>query len=66
LRLLLAQQRGGAQITALAWNWAARFAALGLGVGTRVDVAYRIRPADGVRGGAGRMELEIAGLRAAE
>ncbi len=66
LRLLLAQQPGGPQTTALAWNWAARFSALGLGEGARVDVAYRIRPAESWRGRAARLELEIAGLRAAQ
>jgi single-stranded-DNA-specific exonuclease len=66
LRLLLAQQPGGPQTTALAWNWAARFATLGLGDGASVDVAYRIRPAESWRGRAAKLELEIVGLRAAQ
>ncbi len=66
VRLQLSQSVGGAQHTALGWNWAARLSALDIGDGARVDVAYRIRPADSLRSASGKIELEIAGLRAAK
>ena len=66
VRLQLSQSVGGTQHTALGWNWAARIAAMDIGDGAHVDVAYRIRPADSLRSASGKIELEIAGLRAAK
>ncbi len=66
VRLQLSQSVDGAQHTALGWNWAARLSAMDIGDGARVDVAYRIRPADGLRSASGKIELEIVGLRVAK
>ncbi len=60
IRLQLAQTVGGRQQTALGWNWTARLAAMGVGDGASVDVAYRIRPTDGLS--TDKLEIEITGL----
>jgi single-stranded-DNA-specific exonuclease len=51
-------------IRAVGWDWADRAAALKLTQGSRIDIAYRIRENDHPEFGG--LEIEIAGLRAAE
>ncbi|GGG91157.1 single-stranded-DNA-specific exonuclease RecJ [Silvibacterium dinghuense] len=59
--LQLAQGGNGKGIRALGWNWAARVTAMGLTVGSRVDVAYRMRENEHPEFGG--LELEIADLQ---
>ncbi|HEX4022957.1 MAG TPA: single-stranded-DNA-specific exonuclease RecJ [Acidobacteriaceae bacterium] len=66
VRLRLAQGPGGAQHTALGWSWAGRLAAMQLGDNSLVDVAYKLRDSEDIRGDSRTLEIEIAGLRPAE
>ena len=43
IKLRLATGRGDTTISALAWRWAERLAALGVAEGARIDIAYRLR-----------------------
>jgi single-stranded-DNA-specific exonuclease len=55
---------GGRVMRAVGWDWAERCVNLQLVEGSLVDVAYRIRENDHAQYGG--IEIEIAGLRAAE
>jgi single-stranded-DNA-specific exonuclease len=61
LRLRLKQ--GAAAFPALGWDWAQRATEMAIGVGTRVDIAYRLRHNDHPEFGG--LELEIIDLRPA-
>ena len=43
IKLRLAIGKGDTTISALAWRWAGRIAALGIVEGSRIDIAYRLR-----------------------
>ncbi len=43
IKLRLATGKGDSTVSALAWRWAERIAALGVAEGTRIDIAYRLR-----------------------
>ena len=62
-KLLLASGEGGAIISALAWRWAERIAALGIVEGSSIDIAYRLR--HNRHPDFGGIELEIEDLRPA-
>lgn len=67
IRLELAQDDSavrGAAMRCVGWDWAGRCSEMQLGLGSLVDVAYRIRENDHPEYGG--IEIEIAGLRAAE
>ena len=65
VRLRLAHGPGGAQHTALGWNWAERLAALSLGDNSLIDVAYTLREPDNFNSHTRDLEIEIVALRAA-
>jgi single-stranded-DNA-specific exonuclease len=58
--LQLAQGARGASWSALGWNWADRVREMGLGEGSVVHVAYKLR--ENLRPGYAGLELEIADL----
>ena len=58
--LQLAQGARGASWSALGWNWADRVRDMGLGEGSVVHVAYKLR--ENLRPGYAGLELEIADL----
>ena len=64
VRLELAQDHRSAATRAVGWDMAARAAELGLGQGSQVDVAFRIR--ENLHPDFGGLEVEIAGIRPAE
>ena len=64
VRLELAQNHRSAATRAVGWDMAARTAELNLIEGSEIDVAYRIR--ENLHPDFGGLEVEIAGLRAAE
>jgi single-stranded-DNA-specific exonuclease len=69
IRLELAQEPAGPAahtgvVRAVGWDWAARCMDLQLCQGSHIDVAYRIREND--HPDFGGIEIEIAGVRAAE
>ncbi|MFP5234506.1 MAG: single-stranded-DNA-specific exonuclease RecJ [Acidobacteriota bacterium] len=66
IRLELAQDNSPVRgaIRCVGWDWAARCSEMQLELGSLVDVAYRIRENDHPQYGG--IEIEIAGLRAAE
>ena len=63
LRLELAQQNGAAATKAIGWHMADRAAGLGLELGSRIDVAYRIR--ENLHPDFGGLEVELAGIQPA-
>jgi len=60
IKLRLATERGNATLSGLAWKWADRIGALGVGDGSRVDIAYRLRL--NRHSELGGIELEIEDL----
>jgi single-stranded-DNA-specific exonuclease len=59
--LKLKLQQGAARYDCLAWNWTERAEALGVGEGSIVDVAYRLR--ENTHPEFGGLELELADLK---
>ncbi|AXC15315.1 Single-stranded-DNA-specific exonuclease RecJ [Acidisarcina polymorpha] len=64
VKLQLARGPGEGAIPALAWRWAGRLAAMGVGDGALLDVVYRLR--HNQHPDFGGVELEIEDLRLAE
>jgi single-stranded-DNA-specific exonuclease len=64
IKLQLGTGDGSSTISALAWRWAERLAALGVVEGSHLDVAYRLRRNRHPEFGG--IELEIEDLRVAE
>jgi single-stranded-DNA-specific exonuclease len=54
----LATGKGDTTISALAWRWAERIAALGVAEGTRIDIAYRLRHNEHPEYGGTEVQIE--------
>jgi single-stranded-DNA-specific exonuclease len=63
IRLTLVQGPNGKSIAALGWNWADRVAQLELELGSKINIAYRLRQNENPNFSG--LELEIAGLERA-